>query len=190
MGWCMRRRSSALTSFSVPCKRVRIVCRKTVNRPLLLFFRAPRTSAWTCLAFPDRFSSQRFSSQKEFPTRTLSEFGSRAAAFSFRFQLKAGQLRPSHVRKTDSVHCRHSPRCESHALAVVAIVFGLRGTRALMVVPCPGFESIESRPRTNFSRSFMLVRPRPCPPRAIQPSLNHSSSRPNRRASCKLRDSG
>jgi len=28
----------------------------------------------------------------EFATRTLSEFGSRAAAFSFRFQLKAGQL--------------------------------------------------------------------------------------------------
>jgi len=24
--------------------------------------RAPRTSPWTCLAFPDRFSSQRFSS--------------------------------------------------------------------------------------------------------------------------------
>src|ERR1019366_1339643 len=29
----------------------------------------------------------------EFATRTLSEFGSRAAASSFRFQLKAGQLR-------------------------------------------------------------------------------------------------
>jgi hypothetical protein len=28
----------------------------------------------------------------EFATRTLSEFGSRAAASSFRFQLKAGQL--------------------------------------------------------------------------------------------------
>jgi hypothetical protein len=29
----------------------------------------------------------------EFATRTLSEFGSRAAAFSFRFQLEVGQLR-------------------------------------------------------------------------------------------------
>ena len=39
-GSCMRRRSSAFTSFSFACSRLRIVCRSTVNRPLLLFFAA------------------------------------------------------------------------------------------------------------------------------------------------------
>src|ERR1700686_989449 len=63
-----------------------------VHGPPLLSCPAPRTSPWTCLVFPDRFSSQRLSSQKEFSPRTLSESGPRAAAFSFRFQLKAGQL--------------------------------------------------------------------------------------------------
>src|SRR5882672_1033126 len=33
----MRRLSSAFTSFSFACSRLRIVCRRTVNRPLLLF---------------------------------------------------------------------------------------------------------------------------------------------------------
>src|ERR1700686_3045446 len=63
-----------------------------VHGPPLLSCPPPRTSPWTCLVFPDRFSSQRLSSQKEFSPRTLSESGPRAAAFSFRFQLKAGQL--------------------------------------------------------------------------------------------------
>src|ERR1700686_4840253 len=69
-----------------------------VHGPPLLSCPAPRTSPWTCLVFPDRFSSQRLSSQKEFSPRTLSESGPRAAAFSFRFQLKAGQLRLSLTR--------------------------------------------------------------------------------------------
>ena len=34
----MRRRSSVFTSFSFVCNLLRIVCRSTVNRPLLLFF--------------------------------------------------------------------------------------------------------------------------------------------------------
>src|ERR1700692_2277621 len=34
----MRRRSSASTSLSFACNRLRIVCRSTVNRPLLLLF--------------------------------------------------------------------------------------------------------------------------------------------------------
>src|SRR6516225_8912842 len=38
MGWCMRRRSSVFTAFSLACSRLRIVCRTTVNIPLLLFF--------------------------------------------------------------------------------------------------------------------------------------------------------
>src|SRR6266581_2631376 len=38
MGSCMRRLSSILTSLSFACNRLRIVCRNTVNRPLLLFF--------------------------------------------------------------------------------------------------------------------------------------------------------
>jgi hypothetical protein len=38
MGSCMRRRSSTSTSPSFACSRLRIVCRSTVNRPLLLFF--------------------------------------------------------------------------------------------------------------------------------------------------------
>src|SRR3984885_9082060 len=38
MGSCMRRRSSAFTAFSFVCNLLRIVCRNTVKRPLLLFF--------------------------------------------------------------------------------------------------------------------------------------------------------
>src|SRR5262249_16344549 len=38
-----------------------------------------------------------------------------------------------------------------------------RGTRASTVVPCCGFESIESCPFTSLNRSFMLVRPKPRP---------------------------
>jgi hypothetical protein len=34
----MRRRSSAFTSPNFACNRLRIVCRSTVNRPLLLLF--------------------------------------------------------------------------------------------------------------------------------------------------------
>src|ERR1700674_443658 len=38
MGSCMRCRSSAFTSLNFAGNRLRIVCRNTVNRPLLLFF--------------------------------------------------------------------------------------------------------------------------------------------------------
>src|SRR5712691_9421075 len=38
MGSCIRRLSSAFTSFSFVCILFRIVCRNTVNRPLLFFF--------------------------------------------------------------------------------------------------------------------------------------------------------
>ena len=44
-------------------------------------------------------------------------------------------------------------RIESHT--------GLRGARAWMVVPQFGCELIESVPFTSFSRSSMLMRPRP-----------------------------
>src|SRR5439155_160249 len=38
MGSCIRRRSSAFTSFNFVCNLLRIVCRSTVYIPLLLFF--------------------------------------------------------------------------------------------------------------------------------------------------------
>src|SRR5207249_11501033 len=38
MGSCIRRRSSAFTSFNFVCNLLRIVCRNTVYIPLLLFF--------------------------------------------------------------------------------------------------------------------------------------------------------
>jgi len=37
-GACIRRLSSAFTSLSLACNRARIVCRSTVNLPLLRFF--------------------------------------------------------------------------------------------------------------------------------------------------------
>src|SRR5580704_1413947 len=40
MGSCMRRRSSAFTAFSFACDLLRIVCRNTVKRPLLLILHA------------------------------------------------------------------------------------------------------------------------------------------------------
>jgi len=40
---------------------------------------------------------------------------------------------------------------------------GARGTRTRMVVPACSLDSIDKRPSTSFSRSFMLVSPSPCP---------------------------
>src|SRR5215471_2658510 len=50
-----------------------------------------------------------------------------------------------------------------YAAAPVVVVPASRGTRAMTVVPCSGFESIKRCPLTSLSLSFMLVRPRPCP---------------------------
>lgn len=47
---------------------------------------------WTCSMFPDRFSSPRRSSQKEFPTRTLSESGSGAATPFVHVSTKGGTI--------------------------------------------------------------------------------------------------
>src|SRR2546427_105203 len=61
MGSCMRRLSSVLTSLSFACSRLRIVCRSTVKRPLLLFF--PQM----CVK-PRKLNVSGFPSPRRFPT--------------------------------------------------------------------------------------------------------------------------
>jgi len=55
----MRSRNSAFTAFNFACSLLRIVCRKTVKRPLLLFFPQicvkPRKSNVSGFPSPRRF---------------------------------------------------------------------------------------------------------------------------------------
>jgi hypothetical protein len=65
----------------------------------------------------------------EFATRTLSEFGSRAAVFSFRFQLKAGQLHSL------TLHAATDYEGKIHANSGIALIVPVEQLKALLNSP-------------------------------------------------------
>src|SRR5713101_2929649 len=112
MGSCLRRCSSAFTSFSFACNLLRIVCRNTVNRPLLLFFTqmcvkprklnvcgfpSPRHSRWSIAKGPN--SRSRVFSGCSSKVELLHSFRKfRPELFGIRFAVKAHHdvVRESH----------------------------------------------------------------------------------------------